>query len=451
MLLAVGLGVASRRSYPWQTVEGALAGSAAVAFARDTGSVTARRWVIMLSLYLGFAGVSSVIEWQIHPGRGAWLLGAYLLQALIGLMSTAIMRAAPVHPRSAWVALAGTLGVAFVIAGMNAAVGGDLLYVLLTYIPLVFVTSLLIPWGAAFQMALGGGVAVAHTLAALSGARAGPVPAYEYTALAATIVFSSLGAMYIDQSRRRLFAQASALREMNQQLATSNQARSELLSGLSHDMRAPLGVVMGYAEMLADASLSPGEADLAVRGIRREALQLLSLVDGVLDLARLEVGRMPFDPVPFELAVALQPLRATAEDSLRSRSVRLVWSVPAGLIVHSDLQNVRNVVRNLLSNAVKYTPVGEIRVSATELSDGVQIVVADTGVGIALEDLGRIFEAFERGNGRASDLEPGLGFGLYTVKLLLRLAGGRIAVDSTQGKGSTFRVWLPAQPPGAVR
>ncbi len=405
----------------------------------------------MLSLYLVFAGFSSFLEWRMHPARGASLLGAYLLQAVIGLLSTAAMWARPVHPRSAWVALAGTLGVAFVIAGMNAAVGGDLLYVLLTYIPLVFVTSLLIPWGAGFQLALGGGVAVAHTLAAVSGAHPGPVPAYEYTALLATIVFSSLGAMYIDQSRRRVFTQASTLQEINQQLATSNQARSELLSGLSHDMRTPLAVVIGYAEMLADASLRPAEADLAVRGIRREALQLLSLVDGVLDLARLEVGRMPFDPVQFELGPALQPLRATAEDSLRSRSVHLVWNVPPGLTVHSDLKNVRNVVRNLLSNAVKYTPAGEISVSAAALSDGIQIVVADSGVGIAPEDLGRIFEAFQRGNGQASQLEPGLGFGLYTVKLLLRLAGGRIAVDSTQGTGSTFRVWLPAHPPGAVR
>lgn len=451
MLFAVALGVANRRSGAGGTREGDLTGAAAADFARDTGSVTARRWAITLPLYLLFAGVSSVLEWRIHPAREGWLLGAYLLQALIGILSAGAMWAVPVHPRSAWVALVGTLAVAFVIAGMNGAVGGDLLYVLLTYIPLLFVTSLLIPWGAGFQIALGGGVALAHVLAAFLGARPGPVPAYEYTALLATILFSSLGAMYIDQSRRRLFAQASALQEMNRQLATSNQARSELLSGLSHDMRNPLGVVIGYADMLADASLSPAEVDLAIRGVRREAMQLLSLVDGVLDLARLEVGCMPFAPVPFELGPVLQPLRATTEDSLRTRPVRLAWNVPPGLTVHSDLRNVRNVVRNLLSNAVKYTPAGEITVSAAELGDGVQVVVADTGVGIAPEDLGRIFEAFQRGNGQASQLEPGLGFGLYTVKLLLRLAGGRIAVDSEQGMGSTFRVWLPAHPPGAMR
>jgi signal transduction histidine kinase len=324
-----------------------------------------------------------------------------------------------------------------------------LLYVLLTYLAIVFVTSVFIPWGAWFQLALSCGVIAAHTLARLGGARVGPVPAYDYISIVAALVFSTLGALYIDQYRRRLFEQASALRDAYRQLHAANQTRTELLSGLSHDMRTPLGVLIGYADILGEAPVISGDLAGAAHGIQREARQLLSLVEGVLDLARLEAGRLPFEPVAFRLAEILEPLRETTKEMLANGDVHLHWDIPAGLVVNSDPGKVREILRNLLSNAVKYTQQGEICVTATAAADGTEIAVADTGLGIAAEHRGLIFAAFHRVAPDPDRALPGLGFGLYLVKLLVSLAGGRIDLQTAPGAGSTFRVWLPAQPPAS--
>ena len=309
---------------------------------------------------------------------------------------------------------------------------------------------MIIPWGAGFQLALNCGIVAAYVAGIAGGARVGPVPGYDYITILAGMVLSTFGAYYIDQYRRQLFAQAAALREANRNLEAASRARTELLSGLSHDMRTPLSVLMGYAEILNDEPDLSEELRQPVRSIGREAQELLYLVDSVLDLARLESGRLPFHRSTFVLADLLEPLRETTQDLLRDRRVRLRWEVPDNLTIDSDEGKVREIVRNLLSNAVKYTEEGEISVSTAARDRGVEIVVADTGVGIAPENLHAIFDPFHQvlaGNGPR---QVGSGFGLYMVKLLVALVGGLIDVQSVPYGGSTFRVWLPPEPPNSV-
>lgn len=419
-------------------------------FARETGELTARRWKIGLSLYLLFALAGEIVEWQTYPARGVLLLFTYLAQVVVVAVSWFALRGTIVHPKSAWIALGCTVSVPMILAVYNIAVRGDMLYVLLTYLAVMLVSSVFIPWGAQFQLGLNSGVIVAYVLALVGGARVGPVPPYDYTAIAAATVFSTLGALYVDRYRRRLFGQASALRDANRELQHVNQSRTELLSGLSHDMRTPVSVVMGYAEILSESEALAEELRHPVRSIMREARELLHLVDGVLDLARIESGQLPFHRSTFRLSEVLAPLRETAEDLMRERSLRLRWDIPTELVLDGDAGKVREIVRNLLSNAVKFTPGGEISLVVAPARDGVEIVVADTGVGIAAEHIELIFDPFRQIEASTGQRPAGSGFGLYMVKLLVTLLGGRVTVQSALHTGSSFRVWLPPQPPATA-
>src|SRR5207247_3307296 len=156
--------------------------------------------------------------------------------------------------------------------------------------------------------------------------------------------------------------------------------------------RTPLHVLIGHADLLGEAAEQDSEVQRAVHSIRREALELLALVDGILDLARLEAGELPIHRSTFALASFLDPLREPTEDLLRNRDVRLRWEIPPTLALESDPGKVREIARNLLSNAVKYTQSGEICLSAAPAGGGIELIVADTGVGIAPEDVDVIFE-----------------------------------------------------------
>jgi signal transduction histidine kinase len=416
-------------------------------FAEETGELTAQRWKIGLTLYLVFSTVGCLFEWRYHPERGPLLLLLVTSQALVVAVTWAVILRWPVHPRSAWAVMVSNIALCVIVGTYNAAVAGNMLYVLLTYMGFMLVSSVFIPWGARFQLGHNLGVILAYGIGVGGGGRVGPSPAYDYLIIVAVLLFSTLGALYIDQYRRQLFAQAAALRAANDTLQAASQARTALLGGLSHDMRTPLGVLMGYADLLAESSVLADELTPSVRVIQREANQILSLVNGVLDLAQLEAGQLPFRRSIFGLALALDPLRETAEDQLRDTGICLRWTVPSTLTVDSDAGKVREIVRNLLTNAVKYTQQGEIALSAAARDGGVEIRVTDTGVGIAKEHRELIFAAFQRVGANADQRLGSVGFGLYMVRVLVGLVGGRIEVESTPGSGSTFRLWLPAQPP----
>ncbi len=223
------------------------------------------------------------------------------------------------------------------------------------------------------------------------------------------------------------------------------QAKSEFLSTMSHELRSPLHVIVGYTDMITDeapATLAPPLAR-----IRGSALDLLQLVENTMNAARLEAGRLQLELAVFEPAAVL---REVAENvgalPEAKRGVPVRWRIPPTLpAVHSDRLKLKEIVQNLVSNALKFTRDGEVTVDAAAEDDALRISVRDTGPGISPSAQARIFDMFERGElGSTGPRPPGVGLGLYIVRCLVDLLGGTIGVDSRPGEGACFTVRLPA-------
>ncbi len=248
---------------------------------------------------------------------------------------------------------------------------------------------------------------------------------------------------------------ATERRRAEQALHDANRLKSEFLANMSHELRTPLNGILGFSELLIDGRPGP------LNDKQREYLQdvhacgrhLLQLINDVLDLSKVEAGKMDLyteDFSPVEAAVAVCSLVAPLA---RKKKLRLVppAAVP-GLTVHLDSQKYKQVLFNLLSNAVKFTDVGgEVVVSiAAEPAGWLRLAVRDNGIGIAERHIGRLFEAFSQLDGGAGRRYEGTGLGLSLTRKLVELHGGRIDVVSEPGRGSTFTVCLPLTVAGLV-
>jgi signal transduction histidine kinase len=175
---------------------------------------------------------------------------------------------------------------------------------------------------------------------------------------------------------------------------------------------------------------------------------LADLVDATLDLSRLDAGRLPVELGAVDLGALLQALHVETRDLVRAKpALALVWRVAGALpAIHTDPAKLRIVLKNLLDNAVKFTERGSITLTAAPRLGGVEVTVADTGVGIAPDALAYVFEAFRQGDGSTTRRHDGVGLGLHLVQRYVAVLGGTLDVTSAPGEGSTFRVWLPARP-----
>jgi signal transduction histidine kinase len=187
----------------------------------------------------------------------------------------------------------------------------------------------------------------------------------------------------------------------------------------------------------------------SLRRVESNAQHLLQLINDILDLSKIEAGRMELDLHDFDLAVllteAVNDLRALAQRKGLAVSCEVEGQ---DLRVRADSNRVREVLNNLLNNAIKFTDRGGIRACARALEQGVEVSVADTGIGIAEGSLDAIFEAFKQLDGSSTRAHGGTGLGLSIAKKIVELHGGRIRVDSRVGEGSRFSVWLPRVPLG---
>jgi signal transduction histidine kinase len=256
-----------------------------------------------------------------------------------------------------------------------------------------------------------------------------------------------------------------ALQERADQLALASKYKSEFLANMSHELRTPLNSLLILARLLSDNN----EGNLTVKQIEfAETIHgagsdLLGLISDILDLSKIEAGRMDVQASPIALSSLVEYVEATfrpltAEKGL-DFAVRLDPRAPAEL--HTDEQRLQQVLRNLLSNAAKFTTEGtvELRISVSEqihVGDGEEVVtlakavafeVADTGIGIAEDKLRIIFEAFQQADGTISRKFAGTGLGLSISREIAHLLGGAITVQSTLGRGSVFTLYLPLEPP----
>ena len=237
------------------------------------------------------------------------------------------------------------------------------------------------------------------------------------------------------------------LRRLYKELETASQHKSDFLASMSHELRTPLNAIIGFSQVLREGMV--GEVNEKQREYLDDILSsgnhLLSLINDVLDLSKVEAGQVELEVAPFSLRDALESGVVMVRERATTVGVQITVAGSSDVnIVEGDERRVRQVIFNLLSNAVKFTPPGgSVDVWATRVNGDVRVSVADTGAGIASEDLERIFEEFQQTDAGLEQRE-GTGLGLALSKRLVELHGGRIWVESQIGEGSTFVFTLPS-------
>jgi signal transduction histidine kinase len=236
------------------------------------------------------------------------------------------------------------------------------------------------------------------------------------------------------------------LRRLYTELEAASRHKSEFLANMSHELRTPLNAIIGFSQVLRDemvGSVNPKQAEY-LDDITSSGNHLLSLINDVLDLSKVEAGQVELQVHPFSLREALERGVVTVRERATEEGVRVAFAAdPEVDVVDGDERRIKQVIFNLLSNAVKFTPAGgEVDVSATRVNGEVRVSVADTGPGIAPADRDRIFEEFQQSETGVGQRE-GTGLGLALSKRFVELHGGRIWLESELGRGSTFTFALP--------
>jgi signal transduction histidine kinase len=235
------------------------------------------------------------------------------------------------------------------------------------------------------------------------------------------------------------------LGRLYQQLEDANRHKSEFLSRISHDLRTPLNAIIGFTRLVLRKTEQLPE-------LQRENLQkvlisgehLLGLINGLLDLAKIEAGRMEVFAENFKVDDVIHMAVSTVEPLLKDGRVRLTREIASNIPqLNTDREKLKQIVLNLLSNAAKFTEQGEIKVSARQENGSLKLAVSDTGIGMKKEALDHIFDEFQQAEKSTASKYGGTGLGLAIVKRLVNLLGGEIAVESEVGKGSKFIITMP--------
>jgi signal transduction histidine kinase len=243
----------------------------------------------------------------------------------------------------------------------------------------------------------------------------------------------------------RLFREIA---QKSRELEAASQHKSEFLANMSHELRTPMNAILGFSEVLAEGmfgEINDKQAEY-LRDILESGRHLLSLINDILDLSKIEAGRMELEPTDFDLPSAIDNALTLVRERAGRRGITLGREIDERLgTIRADERKVKQVLLNLLSNALKFTPEGgRIDVRAAVIDGMVEVSVADTGVGIAPEDQEAVFEEF-RQVGTADKKVEGTGLGLALSRKFIELHGGRIWVKSELGHGSTFTFTLPVR------
>ncbi|TWO72458.1 response regulator [Caenimonas sedimenti] len=238
--------------------------------------------------------------------------------------------------------------------------------------------------------------------------------------------------------KARILAEAA-----KQAAEQANHAKSRYISAISHELRTPLNSILGYAQLMGEDASMPGHRKHAINVIKRGGEHLLSLIEGTLDIARIESGKLTLNVKPMRFADCVEEMASLFElqASAKGLSFRFEASGAVPDVVRADEKRVRQILINLLGNAIKFTSAGQVIFRVRYAREMALIDIEDTGPGMTTEELDQIFEPFARGN-TASHSAPGAGLGLTIAKMLTDLMGGQLSATSTPGRGSVFRVHL---------
>jgi signal transduction histidine kinase len=242
----------------------------------------------------------------------------------------------------------------------------------------------------------------------------------------------------------RLF---NEIQDKSRQLEIANKHKSDFLANMSHELRTPLNAIIGFSEVLIEkmfGEVNDKQLDY-LKDIHSSGKHLLSLINDILDLSKIEAGRMELDIAEFDLRAALQNAMTLVKERAQRSGVLLGLEVDPSLeALRADERKFKQIMLNLLSNAVKFTPEGgTVRVAARPNGTAVEFSVTDTGIGIAPEDQAAVFEEFKQVGRDYTRKAEGTGLGLALTKRFVELHGGVIRLESAPGRGSTFTFTIP--------
>ena len=252
----------------------------------------------------------------------------------------------------------------------------------------------------------------------------------------------------VKEATATLAHQNERLRRQAIELEQASVAKSQFLANVSHDVRTPLNAILGYTSLLlrgVSGELEPAQRESLAR-VDANARHLLALINEILDITRIEAGKMPVHVSVIKLSELIDEIMSEVEPLIEHSNLVVTANIPRGLpVVRTDRQKVKQILLNLLTNALKFTPRGSVTVTCTHQrpSKEIAIAVADTGIGIAEADKNRIFEAFSQGDPTLTRETGGTGLGLAICRRLTAVLGGRITLESKLRQGSTFTLILP--------
>ena len=248
-----------------------------------------------------------------------------------------------------------------------------------------------------------------------------------------------------------LYHDVTELLAARREAEDANKAKSQFLASMSHELRTPLNAIIGYSEMVQEEAEDLGAQSLAtdVTRIRTAGRHLLALINDILDLSKIEAGKMELHLETFDIATLVDEILATAQPLIEKNANRLELQCPPGIgSMHADLTKVRQMVLNLLSNAAKFTDHGTITLIVDRESgppgDAIILRVRDSGIGMTPAQMDRLFEAFSQADAATAAKYGGTGLGLTITKHFAQMMGGDVTVESRPGAGSTFTIRLPA-------
>jgi adenylate cyclase len=239
------------------------------------------------------------------------------------------------------------------------------------------------------------------------------------------------------------------IQDKNRQLQMASENKSQFVSSMSHELRTPLNAIIGLTEMMVKnaARFGTEKAQEPLQRVNRAGTHLLRLINQVLDLSKIEAGKLELNPQTVELASLINDVISTAGQLAEQNKNRLVVEAQENLgVLRADPMRLRQILLNLLSNACKFTKAGEIKLAARKVSNGsgfVEFAVSDTGIGMTAEQQGKLFEEFTQADASTAQKFGGTGLGLAITRKLARMMGGDVTVASEPGKGSVFTVRLP--------
>src|SRR5262245_53823926 len=241
------------------------------------------------------------------------------------------------------------------------------------------------------------------------------------------------------------------IEDKSHQLQVASEHKSQFVASMSHELRTPLNAIIGLTEMMVKnaARFGTEKAQEPLQRVNRAGTHLLGLISQVLDLSKIEAGKLELNPQTFQLATLIDEVVGTARHLAEQNKNRLVAETPADLgVITVDPMRMRQILLNLLSNACKFTKEGHVKLKARRLADGwIEVAVVDTGIGMTAEQQAKLFQEFAQADKTTAQRFGGTGLGLAITRKLARMMGGDVTVTSEPGKGSIFTVRLLAGAP----